>query len=423
MKNRGRDTEAAEKAFLVGLELPGSDRWGVKDSLEELALLAATAGAEVKGETITRRRAPAAATCIGRGKAEEVARIVREGGIDLVLFDEDLTPAQLRNLQDVMGARVLDRTELILAIFAQRARTREAQLQIEMAQLHYLLPRLTGKGVLLSRLGGGIGTKGPGETKLEVDRRKIRDRIHHLKEELEKVRRHRSSQRRQRRETGIMEIAIIGYTNSGKSTLLNALTGADAAVENKLFATLDPTTRRAKLPSGLTVLFYDTVGFIKKLPHHLVESFRATLEEVAEADILLQVMDASHRLLREQNAAVEQVLAELKIGSKTVIPVLNKADLVRDPFRLDELAARLPGSVAVSALNRTGFDALLRRIDAALGAVRRRLRLLVPQGRPDLVAWLHQKGTVVKTDYHQNDVYIEVMLEDRWRSQVKEYLL
>jgi GTP-binding protein HflX len=422
MKNIGREA-SAEKAFLVGVELPGSDRWGVKDSLEELALLARTAGAEVKGEAIARRRALDPATCVGKGKAEEIARSVREGGIGLVLFDEDLSPAQLRNLQDALGARVLDRTELILAIFAQRARTREAQLQIEMAQLHYLLPRLSGKGILLSRLGGGIGTTGPGETKLETDRRRIRDRIHHLKEELEKVRGHRSSTRRQRRETGIAQIAIIGYTNAGKSTLLNALTGAQAKVEDKLFATLDPTTRRARLPSGLNVLFSDTVGFIKKLPHHLVESFRATLEEVAEADILLKVMDASHRLLREQDAAVEKVLGELKIGRTPVIPVLNKADLVADPSRLAELAARLPDSVAVSALTGAGLDGLLARIDRELAASRRLLRLLIPQGRPDLIAWVHQKGTVAKIDYHQNDVYVEVMMEERWREKVKEYLL
>ncbi len=417
------NNEPAERAFLVGIELPGAERWAVKDSLEELALLARTAGAEVSGEAIARRRSLDPATGVGKGKAEEIARSVREGGIGLVLFDEDLTPAQLRNLQDAVGARVLDRTELILAIFAQRARTREAQLQIETAQLRYLLPRLSGKGVLLSRLGGGIGTTGPGETKLETDRRKIRDRIHNLREELEKVRGHRASTRRQRRETGIAQIAIVGYTNAGKSTLLNALTGAETTVEDKLFATLDPTTRRAKLPSGLSVLFSDTVGFIKKLPHHLVESFRATLEEVAEADLLLKVMDASHRLLREQDAAVEGVLQDLKVEKTPVIPVLNKADLVSDPFRLTEFAARVPGSVAVSALKRTGLDGLLSRIDRELASSRRLVRLLIPQSRPDLIAWVHRQGTVAKTDYHQNDVYVEVMLEERWRERVKGFLL
>lgn len=413
----------SEKALLAGLEFPQSDRWEVHDSLAELSQLAATAGVRVMGESISRRSKPTAATYIGRGKAEEIAARCQEEDIDVVIFDEDLTPAQLRNLQDMIGVKVLDRTELILDIFARRARTREAQLQIELAQLKYLLPRLVGKGVILSRLGGGIGTRGPGETKLEVDRRRIRERIHQLGKELRGVRRHRELQRKQRKETGLPIISIIGYTNSGKSTLLNALTGAGVFVEDKLFATLDPTTRKAVLPSGREVLFSDTVGFIRKLPHHLVDSFRATLEEVNEADILLEVLDLSQRMIWERKRAVEEVLRELKVESKPLLVALNKIDLVKDRFLLNETRARLEEGVPISALKKRGLESLLQVIDERLASTRRYRRLVIPQSRAELIAWLHKKGQVVKTDYHQNNVYVEVMIEDRWLKNFQEYII
>lgn len=412
-----------EKALLVGLEFPRSDRWEMHDSLAELSQLAVTAGVSVAGENISRRSNPNPGTYIGRGKAEEIAARVREEAIDVVIFDDDLTPVQLRNLQDMTGVKVLDRTELILDIFAHRARTREARHQIELAQLHYLLPRLIGKGIILSRLGGGIGTRGPGETKLEVDRRRIRERIHRLGKELKKVRRHRQAQRKQRKESGIPVISIIGYTNSGKSTLLNALTGSGVFVEDKLFATLDPTTRQVTLPSGREVLFTDTVGFIRKLPHHLIDSFRATLEEVAEADLLLEVLDASHKLLWERKRAVEQVLQEINASEKPLVAVLNKIDQIEDNFLINEISARLEGSAAISAREGWGLDDLLKTIDNRLTMARKYRRLLIPQSRSDLIAFLHHKGIVSKTDYHQKNVYVEVLIEDRWLGPLREYLI
>jgi len=412
-----------ELALLVGLEFPRNDRWEIRDSMTELAQLAETAGVKVAGENISRRSKPNPGTYIGRGKAEEIASRVREESIDVIIFDEDLTPVQLRNLQDIIGVKVLDRTELILDIFARRARTREARLQIELAQLHYLLPRLIGKGIVLSRLGGGIGTRGPGETKLEVDRRRIREKIHRLGKELEKVRRHRAAQRKQRQKSGIPVVSIIGYTNSGKSTLLNALTGSRVFVEDKLFATLDPTTRHATLSSGREILFTDTVGFIRKLPHHLIDSFRATLEEVKEADLLLEVLDATHKLIWERKRAVELVLRELNAEDKPLIPVLNKIDQIEDDFLLNELSARLEGSAAISALEGSGLDSLLKIIEDHLSRGRKLRRLLIPQSRSDLVAFLHQKGQVCRTDYHQKDVYVEALIEDRWLGNFRKYLL
>ncbi len=407
----------------MGLEFPRVGRWKIKDSLSELGQLATTAGVSVAGENISRRSAPAAATYIGKGKASEIGAGCREEKIDVVIFDDDLTPAQLRNLQEIIGVKVLDRTELILDIFASRARTKEAKLQIELAQLQYLLPRLIGKGIVLSRLGGGIGTRGPGETKLEVDRRRIRDRIHRLGKELEKVRLHREIQRKQRKDTGIPVISIVGYTNSGKSTLLNALTDTGVLVEDKLFATLDPTTRAATLPSEREVLVSDTVGFIRKLPHHLIDSFRATLEEVREADILIEVLDLAHPMVWERKRVVEEVLRELEVGEKPVIVALNKIDAVEDRFLINEVEARIEGSVPISAREKVGLDELLRKLDEELAGTRRRRRFLIPQSRPEAIAWLHQKGKVVKTDYHSRNVYVEVEIEDRWLGHHREYLI
>ncbi len=412
-----------ERALLVGLEFPESNRWLIEDSMDELSRLAETAGVIVVGKNISRRRRPTAATYIGKGKAEEIADYSRREKIEAVIFDDDLSPAQLRNLQDTIGVKVLDRTELILDIFASRARTREAKLQIELAQLAYLLPRLSGKGVILSRLGGGIGTRGPGETKLEVDRRKIRDRIHQLKKELEKVRRHRSAQSKRRREAEIPVVSIIGYTNSGKSTLLNALTEAEVRVEDKLFATLDPSTRRSTLPSGRRVLFSDTVGFVRKLPHHLIEAFRATLEEVRQADLLLEVLDISHPLILSRKRAVENVLRELAAGEKPRLAVLNKTDLVKDEFLIKESLARIDNSVSISALEQSGLDQLLEKIDRELSVSRRHRRLLIPQQNPELIAALYERGTVLKSDYHQRDVYLEVLIEDRRLGELSKYLL
>ena len=316
-----------EVALLVEVVLPPEKRWEAEESLEELELLAESAGAIVAGKVLQEREGPDPRYLIGEGKAQELEKLCSEG-IDLVIFDEELSGSQQRNLEGLIGKKVVDRTGLILDIFAQRARSREGKLQVELAQLAYLLPRLVGKGVLLSRLGGGIGTRGPGETKLEMDRRLIRKRMAKIQEELSKVRRHRALLRRPRRKLDLPTVALVGYTNAGKSTLLNALTKADVFVADHVFATLDPTLRRAVLPNGKVVLISDTVGFIRKLPHQLIEAFKATLEEVAEADLLLHVIDLSHPRMEAQRQAVEGILAELGLASKPIIEVYNKIDLL-----------------------------------------------------------------------------------------------
>lgn len=412
-----------ERAWLVSLETGRRRDWRTEDSLDELALLARTAGAEVAGRTVCRRRAPHPASFIGKGKAGEIVASCRETAADLVIFDDDLTPAQLRNLQDLVGLKIVDRTELILDIFARRARTSEAKLQIETAQLRYLLPRLSGRGVELSRLGGGIGTRGPGETRLEVDRRRIRERLHHLKTELERVRRQRGLQRRARLAAGVPSIAIIGYTNSGKSTLFNALAESETLVEDKLFATLDPTIRKVSLPSGRRALFSDTVGFIQKLPHHLIDSFRATLEEASRADLLLMVMDASAAAFWQQKRAVDEVLDQLGASRAPRLNVLNKIDLLGDGLFPSELAARLGDTVSISALKKTGLDRLLERVDNILSSPMKSCRMLIPQSRPDLIALLHQKGNILRIEYQRKVVYVEALLSPPSAARFKDFFI
>ncbi|MBX3136235.1 GTPase HflX [Candidatus Obscuribacterales bacterium] len=361
--------EGEERAVLVGLINGQSDSWQVEDDLDELAQLARTAGATICGRITQARQQPHPKHFLGSGKVQEVALMAQELGANLVIIDQELSPTQQRNLEDMVGVKVLDRTELILDIFSQRAQTKEGKLQVELAQLKYLYPRLVGKGLLLSRLGGGIGTRGPGETKLEVDRRRIRSRINHLEKETERISSYRDTQRRQRVTQNLPVVALVGYTNSGKSTLLNALTKSDVFVENKLFATLDPTTRKTSLPDGSTVLISDTVGFIKKLPTTLVAAFRATLEETQTADVLLHVVDSSHPNVLEQIVSVFDVLAELGAVDKPLITVLNKADKVR-PEDLAWLAAQVPGPIITSATSRVGFGNLLSQVQELLAEVR-----------------------------------------------------
>ena len=418
------ETEPRRRTLLVGLEILRHDRWEIEDLLDELAQLAETAGLEVAGRDISRRSRPHPATYVGTGKAKEIAVHCRRDNIAVIIFNGDLSPVQLRNLQDLSGVTVQDRTELILEIFAQRARTREARLQIELAQLHYQLPRLTGAWTHLSRQKGGMkGTRDAGEKQVEIDRRMTRARINHLEKEIARVRRHRESQRKQRQQTGIPVISVIGYTNSGKSTLLNALTDASVPAEDRLFATLDPITRKASLPSGRAVLFSDTVGFIRHLPHHLIDAFRATLEEVTQADLLLEVLDISHRMVWEHKRAVESVLKDLTAADKPMVVALNKTDLVDDPFLVREAMAQLEGGVPISALRKAGLSELLQTIDDSLATLRRHHRLLIPQSSPDLVARLHRDGQVVKIDYHKKDVYVEVLIEDHFLGEAREYLL
>jgi GTP-binding protein HflX len=357
-----------EKALLVGVEIKGSaGEWSAEDSIEELAQLAQTAGAKVEGAIIQHVQKPNHAYHIGKGKVDELIALREKVGYDLVIFDDELSPTQQRNLEDALEVKIIDRTALILDIFAKRAQTREGRLQVELAQLKYLLPRLVGEWSHLERLGGGIGTRGPGESQLETDRRIIKRKILRLQDEIEGIRKHRALYRRQRTTRAIPVVSIVGYTNSGKSTLMNALSNADVFVEDKLFATLDPTTRKITLPNQQEILLTDTVGFIQKLPTMLIAAFRATLEELDEADLLLHVIDITHRNAAEQSATVEQILQELKLDNKPRIEVLNKLDLAvpGENEMGDFISNNTAGgkdSVLISAAKKWGLKALLEKI-------------------------------------------------------------
>jgi GTP-binding protein HflX len=373
-------------------------------SLEEFEELARSAGAEVAATLVQRRPRPDPATLVGGGKLEEIEGVIASTGADLVLFDHDLTPSQLRNLEAKLPCRVIDRTQLILDIFARHARTREGQLQVELAQLEYQLPRLAGRGKAMSQLGGGIGTRGPGETQLETDRRKINLRIDHVKEQLEAVRRIRRQQRQRREAVPVPVVALVGYTNAGKSTLFNALTEAGVLESSRMFATLDPKLRQLQLPSRRKILLSDTVGFIRNLPHTLVTSFRATLEEVERAELLLHVRDASSPMVDEQKAQVEKVLAELDVSKKPVIEVLNKIDLLPDE---EAMPMGAPGSIAVSGLKRLGLDHLLAAIDAALVVdplIEMQFRL--PQSEGAVLAALEAGAIVEGKRFEGNLAYV-----------------
>jgi GTP-binding protein HflX len=383
--------------------MPGLD---VEESMAEFRELVASAGGHVTAELMQRRSRPDPATLIGAGKVEEIAGVAASTDADLVLFDHDLTPTQLRNLESALPCRVLDRTQLILDIFARHARTREGQLQVELAQLEYMLPRLTGKGKSMSQLGGGIGTRGPGETRLETDRRRIQDRIDHLKGELEGVRRVRKQQRQRREAVPVPTVALVGYTNAGKSTLFNCLTGAQVLASSRMFATLDPKLRAIELPSRRKILLSDTVGFIRNLPHTLVTSFRATLEEVAQAEVLLHVRDAASTYGEEQKAQVEKVLAELEALGKPRIEVLNKMDLLEEHER-EGLASR--GEVTVSARTGEGMELLLAAIDQALRSdplIEAELR--VPQHEGGVLAAVDAGMVVESREYEGNLVRLKV---------------
>lgn len=418
-------SRAPERVFLVAAELKHrTNGWQTRDSLEELAQLVVSAGGQVVGDGVQRVEALHPGTFIGRGKAEEFAAWCRQNRVDTVVFDDELTPAQHRNLEKLFQCRVLDRTALILDIFARRARTREGKLQVELAQLQHLLPRLTRYWGHLHRQRGGIGLRGgEGESQLEADRRKIQDRIARIERELEEVRRQRAIQRLARKRHQYPLASIVGYTNAGKSTLLNALTGAGVLAEDKLFATLDPTTRRLRLPTRQEVLLSDTVGFIRKLPHQLVEAFKATLEEVTEADLLLHVVDISHPLAEEQMAAVETVLKEIHAGDKPTILVFNKVD--RLPRQ--EVAARFyekhPHAVAVSALTGQGLPMLLEEIARHLRPARQLVRVAIPHERADLIARLHAVGQIVERRYCPRTARFKVHLSPQHLQEFAEFLL
>lgn len=411
---------AGETAILVGVEWTG--HVGCEATLAELGLLAHSAGARVAATVIQSRERPDAATFVGRGKLDEIAQLAQEHGATLVVFDDELSAGQQRNLEERLGLKTLDRTQLILDIFARRARTREGRLQVELAQLDYLLPRLVGQGIALSRLGGGIGTRGPGETKLETDRRRIRHRIRMLKGEIEHVRRTRGTRRTGRARTGTPVVALVGYTNAGKSTLFNALTQGRAAVADQLFMTLDPLVRRARLGAGRDVLLIDTVGFIQKLPHQLVAAFRATLEEVAEADLLVHVGDASAEDRDARAAAVDTVLGEIDADQRPQLMVLNKVDRLTDERRAI-LAQQLPHAVAVSATTGEGLDGLrerlVERLDLAPCAVRLRFASADRTG----IAGVYASGRVTAHELLGDHVELEVELPGRLLERYREQLV
>jgi len=377
-----------------------------EESLDELRSLAASAGAQIAGEFTQRRDRPDPATLIGKGKLEEIAGAAASVSADVILFDHDLSPSQQRNIERVVHTRVIDRTQLILDIFARHARTREGQLQVELAQLEYMLPRLAGRGVEMSQLGGGIGTRGPGETQLETDRRKIYRRVRHVKEQIENVRRIRAQQRQRRESVPVATVALVGYTNAGKSTLFNALTKANVVASSRMFATLDPTIRGAELPSKRKVLFSDTVGFIRHLPHTLVSAFRATLEEVQRATLIMQVSDASSPVSAEQDAQVESVLKELEADKKPRLKVMNKIDLLlpkqRESLRDDDQ------NIHVSAAKGIGLSTLLDRVDAVLEGDRpERVRLRIPQNEGKMLAQLQAGARIYSRQYQDGLVVLE----------------
>lgn len=414
----------SERAILIGMEWGRNDSlWTVDDSLEELKQLADTAGATVIKKFIQKRPKPDPAFFIGRGKVQELALYAQQENIDLCIFDDELSPAQQRNIESVMGIRILDRTALILDIFAQRARTNEGKLQVELAQLQYTLPRIMGKGLMLSRLGGGIGTRGPGETKLEVDRRRIRDRITFIKDQIEKVKAVRSLHRSKRKKNNVFEVSLVGYTNAGKSTLLNTLTNSDIYAKDQLFATLDPTTRQLTLPNKQEIIITDTVGFIQRLPHQLIAAFRSTLEVVTEADLLVHVIDVSHELYKEQAAAVHEVLKEIGAESKPVITVYNKIDKLPPDSKLADRLALEEDTVCISAAKKLNLESLQQMIESHLKSKAVEVTLCIPYAETAKAAQLHETANVLEQEYTENGAVMKVILPVEDLEAYNEYIL
>jgi GTP-binding protein HflX len=401
-----------EKAVLIAVD---TGEYDCDISLDELEELAETAGAEVVGRMSQKRDKPDSGTFLGSGRLEELGDFCKNNEVDLVIADSELAPAQLRNIEKATDVRVIDRTTLILDIFAERARSNEGKLQVELAQLRYSLPRLTGQGTKLSRLGGGIGTRGPGETKLESDRRHIRRRIKALEDEFDALEKRRSLARARREKDGVETVVIVGYTNAGKSTLMNTLTEAGVLAQDKLFATLDPTSRALVLPDGRRVMLIDTVGFIRRLPHHLVEAFKSTLEEAVCAKVILNVCDASDPECAEHLKVTNDLLEELGCSGKPIIPVFNKCDLPQ----ADEAAMRLPGAVNISALEGKGLDELLDAVAKALPPTRAKAKLLIPYSDGAAAAALRKDGVITVEDYRADGLYLEltadVSLIDRYQ--------
>ncbi len=410
-----------QRAYLLGVQVPGMSVDTTERSLTELALLTDTAGSDPVGSELVRRLEIDPATFIGSGKAAELAHVTAALDVDVVVVDNDLSPAQQRNLQKVFECDVVDRQALILDIFAQHATSREGALQVELALLRYHLPRLRGRGTEMSRLGAGIGTRGPGETKLETDRRRILSRIAKLERELAALARTRATQSKARARSRLPRVALIGYTNAGKSTLLNRLTSAEVLTEDRLFSTLDSTVRRSTLPTGRVILVSDTVGFVRRLPHHLIDAFRSTLEDVRQADLLLHVVDASDPDPLGQITAVREVLAEIDASCLPELLVLNKVDIA-SPSAVERLANLHPEAVAISAATGEGMGTLLARIDEATDGHRTATRLEVPYSRGDVIAAVHRLGRVVAEKQAADSAVIDVVLAEEHRDRFSEFV-
>jgi len=412
-----------EKALLVGIELPSGDhKVPLQYSLDELERLAKTAGASVLGKHSQQIKNVTPATLIGRGKVDEIQKSLERTHADLVIIDEDLTPAQQRNLESAFKIRVIDRSQLILDIFAQRARSSEGKVQVELAQLEYLLPRLTRQWTHLSRLGGGIGTRGPGETQLEVDRRRIRERIGHLKRRLKTVERTRTLQRQERDAVPFATVALVGYTNAGKSTLMNTLTRAGVFVEDKLFATLDPTTRALRLPNGDKVMIVDTVGFINKIPHSLIEAFKSTLEEVSRADLLLHLVDMANPLYDEHVDVIEKVLDEIGAGEIPTVLAPNKVDLASSAGASQLKSAKGCDVCPISALTGAGVTQLMETAGKILDRKKERFHACFTPAQGALVALLRERGRIVKEKYDGDLLRVTAMVTPKLAGQMRKLL-
>ncbi|MBN1521296.1 MAG: GTPase HflX [Candidatus Aureabacteria bacterium] len=412
-----------ERACLVAVQLRKDKSWDVEESVEELRMLVDSAGADTFHQMIVAREKPVPAFYIGKGKVEQLKEILLSKDLNLVVFDNDLSPAQERNLREFLEVKVLDRTELILDIFAQRAVTSEGKLQIELAQLNYMLPRLTRLWTHLSRQVGGIGTRGPGEKQLEVDRRRVRERIFRLQKDLRKIKSERDIQRQHRIRRGYPLISLVGYTNAGKSTLFNTLTKANAAVKDQLFSTLMPLSRQITLPNNQKAILSDTVGFLNKLPHHLIEAFKATLEEVVVADLLIHVMDATSLHLEAKHMAVMEVLDELGAIKKPVINVINKIDLVKNPFVIERALRNYSHSVAICAKRGDGTEKLLEEVVGLIGKGREFCRFLIPHEKSGLINEIFHSGFVCEKAYRDDGVYISAEVSSEVKGLLKDYLV
>jgi len=415
--------QETERVFMIGIQLKADNAWCVEESMDELSELVTTAGAEVAGRGSQRLDKFNAATFIGPGKAKEFAEQCKLAKVDTVVFDEELNPAQGRNLEKIFECKILDRTALILDIFSQRAQTREGKLQVELAQLNHLLPRLTRFWTHLSRQKGGIGMRGgEGESQLEVDRRKVRERIGKIQRDLELVMRNRDVQRSGRKRNQWPLGSMVGYTNAGKSTLFNAVTGAATLSEDKLFATLDPTTRRLKLPTNQNVLLSDTVGFIRKLPHDLVDAFKATLEEVIEADLLLHVVDVSSPYAEEQIEAVNLVLGELGVGEKRTLMVFNKIDRISTSGLAKRFTDKYSNSIAVSAKTGEGFGEFMAELGKQLRPIRQMVEISIPHSKSNVIARLHEVGQVVERNYDGEEAFFKALIPPNYLDYFDSYI-